>query len=294
MNNKKIFWICSYPKSGNTWLRLILSGLFFTNNGKINNFKLLSKIPKFDLLENFKFIKSLSKEDYNLIFNKKEYDEESLLTYSKYWIEAQKRKNIQEGNFSFFKTHNARIKINNNYYTNSTTTLGFIYILRDPRDIVISYSNHMKKNIDDTIEFLLNGQIMGKEMNVKIMPEIILNWNDNYLSWKNFNDVPSLFLKYEDLLANAEKEINKIINFLYKNFNIETKNKKIKIKNIIESTNFNKIEKLENKIGFNENLKLEKFFRIGKKDQWKNKLSEKQLNSILNKFKKTMKKLQYL
>ena len=57
MDTKKIFWICSYPKSGNTWLRLILAGLFFTNNGKVDNFNLLNKIPKFDLLENFKFIK---------------------------------------------------------------------------------------------------------------------------------------------------------------------------------------------------------------------------------------------
>ena len=294
MDTKKIFWICSYPKSGNTWLRLILAGLFFTNNGKVDNFNLLNKIPKFDLLENFKFIKDLSKQDYNLIFKKKAYDEESLLTYSKYWIEAQKRKNIIEGNFSFFKTHNARIKINSNYYTNSKTTLGFIYITRDPRDIVISYSNHMKRSIDYTINFLLNGQIMGKEMNVKIMPEIILNWKDNYLSWKKFTDVPGLFLKYEDMLEDPNKEIIKITNFLNENYNIEIKNKIEKVKNIIKSTNFSKIEKLEKKIGFKENLKLEKFFRVGKKNQWRNKLNSNQLDLIQNTFKETMKELKYL
>ncbi len=294
MNTKKIFWICSYPKSGNTWLRLILAGLFFTNNGKVDNFNLLNKIPKFDLLENFKFIKDLSKQDYNLIFKKKAYDEESLITYSKYWIEAQKRKNIIEGNFSFFKTHNARVKINSNYYTTSKTTLGFIYITRDPRDIVISYSNHMKKSVDYTIDFLLNGQIMGKEMNIKIMPEIILNWKDNYVSWKKFTDVPSLFLKYENMLDDPNKEIIKIINFLNKNFNIEIKNKIEKIKNIIKSTNFSKIEKLEKKIGFKENLKLEKFFRVGKKNQWKNKLTPNQLSLIQNSFEKTMMELKYL
>ena len=51
-----------------------------------------------------------------LLFNNKEYNEESLLAYSKYWIEAQKRKKILNGNFGFFKTHNARVKINSNYY----------------------------------------------------------------------------------------------------------------------------------------------------------------------------------
>ena len=34
-----IIWLASYPKSGNTWLRLIIGGLFFTDSGKIENFK---------------------------------------------------------------------------------------------------------------------------------------------------------------------------------------------------------------------------------------------------------------
>ena len=91
INNKKMFWISSYPKSGNTWLRLILCGLFFTEDGNINDLNLLNKIPNFDSLENFNFIKNISINDYNKIFNENMYDEESVLTYSKYWIEAQKK-----------------------------------------------------------------------------------------------------------------------------------------------------------------------------------------------------------
>ena len=65
--DKKIFWISSYPRSGNTWMRLILCALFFTNDGNLNNFdllKLLKRIPNFDQLDFFEFIKSLSKKDY--------------------------------------------------------------------------------------------------------------------------------------------------------------------------------------------------------------------------------------
>ena len=50
---KKIFWISSYPRSGNTWLRLILCGLFFTKDGYLKNLDILKKIPKFDTLNNF-------------------------------------------------------------------------------------------------------------------------------------------------------------------------------------------------------------------------------------------------
>ena len=43
---KKCFWLTSYPKSGNTWFRLIIGGLFFTENGKIENFDVLKKIEE--------------------------------------------------------------------------------------------------------------------------------------------------------------------------------------------------------------------------------------------------------
>ena len=92
IDTKRMFWISSYPKSGNTWLRLILCGLFFTEDGNLSDFKLLRKITSFDSLANFNFTKDISLDDFNLIVNGKEYNEESVLTYSKYWIEAQKRK----------------------------------------------------------------------------------------------------------------------------------------------------------------------------------------------------------
>ena len=293
INDKKMFWISSYPKSGNTWLRLILCGLFFTEDGNLNNFDLLKKIPGFDSLKNFSFVKEKSLKDYDIIFNGTEYNEESVLTYSKYWIEAQKRISIDKGKFGLFKTHNARVKINNNYYTDSSITLGFIYISRDPRDIVISYSKHINKNMDETISFLLDGQIMKKEKIGNKMPEIILNWRDHYLSWKKFSEVPSLFLKYEDMLNNIELEIQKITNFFYKNYNIKITNESSKIKNIIKSTKFDNLKKKEFQYGFPEHSH-STFFRKGQQKQWSKILNQKQIEAIEEKFKNQLIELNYI
>ena len=293
INDKKMFWISSYPKSGNTWLRLILCGLFFTEDGNLNNFDLLKKIPGFDSLKNFNFVKEKSLKDYDIIFNGTEYNEESVLTYSKYWIEAQKRISIDKEKFGLFKTHNARVKINNNYYTDSSITLGFIYISRDPRDIVISYSKHINKNMDETISFLLDGQIMKKEKIGNKMPEIILNWRDHYLSWKKFSEVPSLFLKYEDMLNNIELEVQKITNFFYKNYNIKITNESSKIKNIIKSTKFDNLKKKEFQYGFPEHSH-STFFRIGQQKQWSKILNQKQIEAIEKKFKNQLIELNYI
>ena len=46
-----IIWIASYPKSGNTWIRSLLSSYFFTKDGKFT-FKLLNNIERFSINEN--------------------------------------------------------------------------------------------------------------------------------------------------------------------------------------------------------------------------------------------------
>ena len=293
-NYKRIFWISSYPKSGNTWLRLILCGLFYTNDGIIDDFKILNNIPKFDLLNNFKFIKKISIDDYNLIFKNNYYDEKTLVTYSKYWIEAQKKIKHNK-KFIFYKTHNARVKLNATQipYTNEITTLGFIYVSRDPRDIVLSYSKHTNKNIDEVIKLLNEDKIMGKIKSNNRMLEVILSWKDHYCSWKNFTSVPSLFLRYEDLINNFEDEINKILLFFYNNFNIKIENQNQKIKNIIKSTNFKNLKNIEDKKGFVEKSEFSNFFRVGKNKQWEKKLNTKQKKLIENYFKDQMNELNY-
>ena len=293
MHKDKIFWTASYPKSGNTWLRLILCGIFFTNNGNLQNLDILNNIPKLDTFENFKFIKKLSLKDYKTIFSNTEYDHESTSTLAKYWLESQKKIN-KDKRINFFKTHNARLKFKNFVYTNELTTSGFIYIYRDPRDIVISYSKHLNKDLDSTINFIKNNNIIENKKTKNRMPEFIYNWQDHYRSWKNFIKVPSLFIRFEDLLYDPEKEINKIILFFKSNYKIEILNENQKIKNIIKSTNFENLQNIEKKLGFIEKSEYSKFFREGSCGQWKKKLDKKQIISIENAFEKLMVELNYI
>ena len=60
---KKIFWVASYPKSGNTLFRAILSSLFFTNDG-IFSFKLFDTIRYFETAARLLFIKKENPEDF--------------------------------------------------------------------------------------------------------------------------------------------------------------------------------------------------------------------------------------
>ena len=62
-----------------------------------------------------------------------------------------------------------------------------------------------------------------------------------------------------------------------KKLKIKISNKDIKINNILNSTSFNNLQKLELKQGFNESINENKFFAVGQKDQWKSKLEQNQI-----------------
>ena len=142
----KIIWIASYPKSGNTWLRYFLGNYYFNNK---DNFQpeIIKNIKKFHL------DKELIKSNFhNQDFIKNPYN------VSKYWIESQQKLEIKQGNVVFLKTHNALINIENNEFTNSDLTLAIIYIIRDPRDVVVSHSKYRHLDYDKTIEHMIGSK----------------------------------------------------------------------------------------------------------------------------------------
>ena len=75
-----LIWISSYPKSGNTMLRLFLSLYFFSSNGKLNNFDILKNIFSFNHFDIFKNIPNIPELN--------EFIKEPNLV-AKYWLEAQ-------------------------------------------------------------------------------------------------------------------------------------------------------------------------------------------------------------
>ena len=130
--DKNIIWIASYPKSGNTWIRSVLSSLFYTDDGNFN-FNTLKKINTFD--RPFYF---------DEVTKEKKISTYDLTTLAKIRIEAQKIFN-KKNTLKFFKTHAANIKIDGYDYTNQETTRCAIYIVRDPRDVLVSWFYEVTK-----------------------------------------------------------------------------------------------------------------------------------------------------
>ena len=279
-----IIWVASYPKSGNTWVRSIISSLVYTKDGIFDfpSIKKIDQYPQKRFFENFT-------QDCNNIHEIK-----------KHWITSQERINL-DNEIKFFKTHHLNCKVDNYPFTNKECTRATIYIVRDPRNLIDSISNHFSKSIEEAKKFLLTSKILspGKEIELRGGNVITYlgSWKEHYKFWTNDNE-NLLIIKYEDLVKNIHQEINKIIAFL-KNF-IDFEVSDIKKENIIKSTSFEALKKIEDNGDFTENVfvkgKSEKvrFFNKGPSNVWQNTLPkdiQKELETELN---SELKELGYL
>lgn len=277
-----IIWIASYPKSGNTWLRSIITSLLYTTDG-IFDFKLIKKIKQFPTRNQF--------QEFTKNFN-------DINEISKFWLLAQDKINLTE-EIKFFKTHNLNCAVNKNSFTNKSHTLGTIYVVRDPRNLVNSIKNHYNKGNDEEAKnFLISKKILSRvpKDNEADIATLLGSWSDHYNFWTKRNS-NLLLIKYEDLILDTKKELERIIIYLKKFMTVEINPEKIK--NILSTTSFDHLKNLENKGLFNENVYDSKknkirFFNKGPSNDWTKVLDKKIQDDIEKIFYKEMKELGYV
>ena len=276
-----IIWLASYPKSGNTLLRSILATYFFSEDGNFN-FKHLYKIGQFPSYQHFDNL-DIDKSDDNQIYSN--------------IIKAQEIINEKNKQLKFFKTHSALVKINNNNFTDLKNTLGAIYVVRDPRNVVTSFAHHYQVDINEATKCLLNEKFWNYK-NEKLPKTFLSSWSVNYNSWKQLNE-KKLLIKYEDLIQNKRRILIKVFKFL-ETLGVKINLDMIKLNKIIKATDFNKMKDLENKEDFQESMidqktgKKRPFFNLGPKNDWRKILDKKNIETIEKHFEKEMKELGYL
>ena len=276
-------WLASYPKSGNTLVRSLLASYFFTRDG-ICNFEIIKNILQFPEVK--LFIK-------NGINYKDEM--ETIRNYIKVQETINKKDSVQ-----FLKTHSYLFNIENNPFTNLENSLGVVYVVRDPRNVLISAANHNQISHEKTLEQLVHGSVMGKN-DGETTRVYTGNWASNYKSWKSFESASKyLLIKYEDLIFDKEKTFLKILDFIHKLSKKSFVLDNAKFKNVLNTTDFGNMQKMENETGFHESLvdnktgKKAKFFYLGPKNDWKKLLNKVIQKKIEEAFKEEMTELGYL
>lgn len=271
---RKIYWLASYPKSGNTWVRMFL-------NAYATHFPV-------DLNSSFQFVMSDLRPEIYQMMSPRPLQEMSIREQFMYHqgalinlLKLANTKNI------YVKTHNAKAKIDEVPLIPVAISANAVYLIRDPRDVVISHAEHFNTTIDKSIEQLNSTDRAGKA-NFNLY-HMFMSWSNHVESWciKN-REIKTLVVKYEDMLTNAEKAFKAILTQFDLGFDPE------RFKFALEQSNFKNLSQKEGETGFVEKASGDKFFRKGKAGQWKSILSKGQIDQIESDHGKVMKTYGYI
>ena len=277
-----IVWLASYPKSGNTFLRSLLSSYIFSKDGNFN----------FDLLKNIKQFPD------NSLFKQLGVDINNEEEMFKNYINTQKIFN-QKDSIRFLKTHSCFFNNKNFQFTDRHNTLGVIYIVRDPRNIVTSFAHHFQTTPEQAYENLLSHQYLGKSSNEHCIT-YLGPWKQHFASWKVFRRFNKyLLVKYEDLINDTEKTFLNILKFIAHLARVKFSYDEKKFENTLKTTIFETMQKLEAEESFveaKENKQGEKikFFNMGAQNDWKKLLDPKIKENLERELGNEMKELNYL
>lgn len=282
-----IFWIASYPKSGNTWLRTLISAYYYSKDGIFDQ-SILKNIEMFPERRHFVGF---------------DYNQENVADTTKLWIKSQEKINADK-KIRFFKTHNVFGKVNGCDFTNKQNSAGCVYIVRDPRNVITSLINHYEMNYETSLKWMTDPNkfiydVERVEQYGYSDFQFISSWNMNYKSWRVQKKIPIKIIQYEDLLKETYVIFKDIIEFINKALNIKEEINNDKLKNSVNSTYFDKLKSDEKKNGFVEAVpsrtSKEKipFFNLGPNNDWKKILDKDQQIKLNDMFEEDLIKLGY-
>ena len=280
-----IVWLASYPTSGNTFVRSLLSSYIFSNDGNFN----------FELLKNIKQFPD------NLLFEQLGVNTDNEIEMYQNYINSQKIFNNKDS-IRFLKTHSCFVNTDEFKFTDRHNTLGVIYIVRDPRNIITSLTHHYSLNYNEAFKHMINNESSLLEKSHELDHSnftYLGSWSNHYKSWKNNSNFKVLFIRYEDLQTAKENTFEKIILFINQLKNRDLKIDESRFLNSIKSTNFSNLKNKEFNEGFEESVYSNKtgkkinFFNLGFNNRWQ-KLLPTDIKDLLNKkYIKELKELNY-
>jgi hypothetical protein len=271
----RITWIASYPKSGNTWVRAIVDRIVRPERRMDIN-ALGDTAPSFARLT----------QDYvraqGIALSASAPGE-----VRRWWTPVQ-RQICADGHDVFLKTHNVAAKFDSGPFPDPGSTAGAIYVVRDPRDVALSYAYHYKMAPGMAVMALCTSSAHNIKQEALGMTELLMSWGEHVQGWTSLKGCPMLVLRYEDMLADPADGVRAIGKFLDKPLSDE------QVDAIVAATAFDQLKGQEQAHGFKESVRVEGFFRTGRADQWRKIKDQSIFAPLVEKNRRTMKKFRYL
>ena len=274
-----IYWLASYPKSGNTWFRTFLRNLLEDGNEPVD----INELSTGNIASGRGWL------DEVLGFDTAEMDADEVdrLRPEVY------RWSLRDEEVGYHKIHDAYTYTRDDEpLVSREATLGAIYILRNPLDVAPSFANHNHSSIDEAIQVMGNHEYALCRSR-KSLPnqtrQKLLTWSEHVLSWVDAKGLNCLVIRYEDMLVDPVQTFTAAARFLKLPADHDL------IEKAIRFSDFRELSRQEKERGFREKPpKTERFFRQGKSGDWRNKLTPAQIATLIHDHGAVMQRFGYL
>lgn len=266
---KPVDWLVSYPKSGNTWVKFLL----------IEYLERTGNAPQLfaDTEEHFFHLASpVPKEELTL--------EEELLLRPSVVMYAQL---LLPSHWYLVKSHHAAEIVGGVPIFPRGLVRKAIYVVRDPRDIVLSLSHHIGGDLEKATRIMTSeGATLQDE---KRATHFLNNWGSHVRSWLKSKPFPTCLTTYEQLSANTANVLRNLLSFL----GVEEVDEEV-VAESVDYCHIDNLRRLEAEGEIDEKSALQDtFFRKGKAGAWRDDLPEKFLLEIEEAFSSTMQMIGY-
>ncbi|PXA96552.1 aryl sulfotransferase [Nostoc sp. 3335mG] len=269
-----VYWLASYPKSGNTWLRLALACL--GNAGRLPDLGAPDELcPNAASLEWMQGLLDLPVGDMAP-------REQALMR-----TEACRLYGETADAPAFLKIHDAYDAAS----FGSVASAGTVLIVRDPRDVAPSWADHLGITVDDAIALMARPDfaigLPGRQQQPQALQRLG-SWSTNVQSWLDRAPRPLLMLRYEDLLAEPGACLTALAGFTGQVTDDDL------IEKTVAATSFQSLQAAEAQSGFKERGRRQRtFFRQGRAGAWRQGISAKQADRLWTDHHEVMTQLGY-
>lgn len=272
-------WLASYPKSGNTWVRLLLQSL--AQGGVAIDINLEDERPS-GVAPREEFDKRLGVSSSDLLC-----DEVEIVRPRLYEMMAADRPDPLP-----LKVHDAWTitRLGEPLFPLGATA-GAIYVVRDPRDVAVSLAHHLGVEIDAAIDMMADpatcfGQRGDERYGLQVRQRL-LSWSQHVQSWLGA-PVPLHRMHYEDMVRDPVASFAALATFLRMPASSDA------LTRAIAATGFDELRRQEDAGGFIERGRGGlHFFRRGEAGGWRDTLRPDQVARIERDHAATMKLLGY-
>lgn len=275
------YWLASYPKSGNTWMRILLSNYLQDSDkpADINDLRGAPIATARVWFDEWAGIEASALDDTVI----------ERLRPGVYRCMAR-----SEQDTIYMKVHDAwgRTDRGEGLFP-ADATAGVIYIIRNPLDMAASCANHWGISIEKSVERLCNPEYAISRSLGGLSDQLrqfLGSWSSHVVSWVDNSCLPVHLVRYEDLRSDTHFYFGEVLRFCGLSLDMK------RIKCAVEFSDFSELQRQEKNNNFCERPSnaLGQFFRRGQSGAWREELSSDQVQRLIDVHGETMRRFGYL